>query len=103
MDWILLYCLVFQIISQKTQQKEFSVFHSERRNDKIIQENQHLLLVLPKDCMSLTNTEPDNEVRTEIVTALADEVNIKPVTDHGFQWLAGEDMHGGVRDVTAYF
>jgi len=96
------------LIKINLEQKGISVFHSdpaERRNDKIIQESQHLLLVLPKDsldCMRLTNTEPDNKVRAEIVTALAAEVNIIPVTDHGFQWLAREDMHEDVRDVTSY-
>merc|ERR1712241_1655055 len=29
-------------------------------------------------------------------------VNIIPVTDHGFQWLARDDMHEDVRDVPSY-
>merc|ERR1711902_206187 len=56
---------------------------------KINQDSQHFVLVLPKDsldCMKLSHNEPDNKIRAEIVTALEAEVNIIPVTDHGFQW-----------------
>merc|ERR1711913_272419 len=96
------------LIKINLERRGISVFHSDtatRRNDKIIQDCQHFVLVLPKDsldCMKLSHTETDNKIRAEIVTALEAEVNIIPVTDHGFQWLAKEDMHEDVRDVPSY-
>merc|ERR1711953_503866 len=96
------------LIKIQLEMRGISVFYSDpstRRNDKIIQDSQHFVLVLPKDsldCMKLSHSEPDNKIRAEIVTALEAEVNIIPVTDHGFQWLAKEDMHEDVRDVQAY-
>merc|ERR1712038_1199682 len=54
----------------------------------------------------LTEAGVENKVHqymiSEIVTALEAEVNIIPVTDHGFQWLARDDMHEDVRDVPSY-
>jgi len=96
------------LIKINLERRGISVFHSDQaagRNDKIIQESQHLVLVLPKDsldCMRLSHSEPDNKIRAEIVSALEAEVNIIPVTDHGFQWLARDDMHEDVRDVPSY-
>jgi len=96
------------LIKINLERRGISVFHSDpasRRNDKIIQDSQHFVLVLPKDsldCMKLSHSEPDNKIRAEIVTALEAEVNIIPVTDHGFQWLARDDMHEDVRDVPSY-
>jgi len=96
------------LIKINLERRGITVFHSDpaaRRNDKIIQESQHLVLVLPKDsldCMRLGHSEPDNKIRAEIVSALEAEVNIIPVTDHGFQWLARDDMHEDVRDVPSY-
>ena len=79
--------------------------HLPQRSVKLIQDTKHFVLVLPKDSLDLvlaTNTDPDNKIRTEIVTALQAGVNIIPVTDHGFQWLAREDMLEEVRDVPSY-
>ena len=96
------------LIKINLEQRGISVFYADpasRRKDKIIRASQHLLLVLPKDsldCIKLGHNEPDNKIRAEIVTAMEAEVNIIPVTDHGFQWLAKEDMHEDVRDVTSY-
>merc|ERR1711936_62881 len=96
------------LIKINLERRGISVFHSDpatRGNDKIIRDCQHFVLVLPKDsldCMKLSHTESDNKIRAEIVTALEAEVNIIPVTDHGFQWLAKEDMHEDVRDVPSY-
>lgn len=79
--------------------------HIDKRNVKLIQDTKHFVLVLPKDSLDLllaTNTDPDNKIRGEIVSALGAGVNIIPVTDHGFQWLAREDMHQDARDVPSY-
>jgi len=79
--------------------------HIGKRNVKLIQETKHFVLVLPKDSLDLllaTNTDTDNKIRGELVAALGAAVNIIPVTDHGFQWLAREDMHQDVRDVPSY-
>merc|ERR1712203_611440 len=79
------------LIKIQLEMRGISVFYSDpstRRNDKIIQDSQYFVLVLPKDsldCMKLSHTETDNKIRAEIVTALKAEVNIIPVTDHGFQ------------------
>jgi len=76
-----------------------------KKDVKLIQETKHFVLVLPKDSLDAvmeSNTEPENKIRSEIVAALEAGVNIIPVTDHGFQWLAKEDMHRDVRDVPSY-
>jgi len=96
------------LIKLELEMRGITVFHSDqlnRNNIKLIKETKHFVLVLPKDsldCMKLNYDESDNGVRAEIVTALEEEVNIIPVTDHGFQWLAREDMHECVRDVPSY-
>merc|ERR1711874_453337 len=55
------------LIKINLERRGISVFHSDpasRRNDKIIQDSQHFVLVLPKDsldCMKLSHSEPDNK------------------------------------------
>lgn len=102
------------LIRMQLELRGISVHHSTtqdgpqqlgKKNVKLIQDTKHFVLVLPKDSLDAvlaTNNEPDNKIRGEIVTALEAGVNIIPVTDHGFQWLAREDMHQDVRDVPSY-